>query len=286
MEYWLLNLANGISYGALLFVLSTSFSLIAGITGVTNLAHGAIYMLGAYIGWSVVVANGFNFLIGIVIAGAITSIIGFVMERFFLRHFQKQLNEQILLTYGFLLVITNVVIWIWGATFRAPYTASFLSGSVTIKGISYPTVRISIIVVAVLFGIGLWLFQDKTRAGAIIRAGMDDKEMIEGLGINISLANSLMFIFCTFIAGATGVIGAQVLGAGTLLSFSILILALVVTVVGGIGSIQGALLGGMIVGVIDSFGKALFHEFAMFTVYVIMIIVLLIKPTGILGRRP
>lgn len=285
MSYWLLNLANGISYGALLFVMATAFSLIVGITGVTNLSHGAVFMLGAYIGWTVVVGYGYNFLVGVLIAGLVTGLLGFIMEKFFLRHLQNQLDQQVLLTYGFLFVITNSVIWIWGAQFRSPYTATFLSGSVDVMGFSYPIVRISLIVIASIFGFVLWIFQDKTRAGAIIRAGMDDREMIEGLGINISLANSLMFIFCMFIAGASGVIGAQVLGAGTLLSNSVLILALAVTVVGGIGSIQGALLGGMIIGIVDSFGKVLFSEYAMFVVYLIMIIVLLIKPTGILGRR-
>jgi branched-chain amino acid transport system permease protein len=154
----------------------------------------------------------------------------------------------------------------------------------SIGGITYPMSRFFIIFVGIVLAIGLWWLQDKTRAGAIIRAGMDNREMTVGLGINLPQVSTLVFCLTAFIAGVAGIVGASVLGANTTNVFDILLLALVVVIIGGVGSIQGTLIGSLLIGLIDNFGKVFFPQFALFTIYLAMVVTLLIKPSGLLGR--
>jgi len=285
MDLAVLHLLNGISFGSLLFLLSSSFSLILGVMGILNLSHGALYMIGAYVGWSLAVQYGLNFGLATLAGGAAAGLIGLIIERGFLRHLYMQLNEQVLLTYGFVHILTNLSLWLWGPVPRPPFRTPILSGSFSITDWTYPVARIAIIFIGLALAAGLWWLQDKTRAGAIVRAGMDDKQMAMGLGINLELVSIVIFFLCSFIAGFAGVIGTQLLGANLALGMHILLLSLIVVVVGGIGSVQGSLLGAMLIGLIDTFGKALFPELAMFTMYLVMIIVLAVRPRGLLGRR-
>ena len=284
MDVFVLNILNGISFGAILFLLASGFSLIFGVMGILNLSHGALYMVGAYVGWSVAVKYGLNYWLAALAAGVVAGLIGLAMEFGFFRRLYKQLNEQVLLTFGFVYILNNLAMWIWGPLYKAPFTAPFLSGSFNIMGWTYPTARVAIILIGLIIAVGLWWLQDKTRVGAIVRAGMDDKETTLGLGINLNLVSTTIFFVGSFIAGFAGLIGAQLHGVQPQMSMDILLLALAVVVVGGVGSVQGALVGGMLIGIIDAFGKALFPDFAMFTIYLAMIVVLLIKPAGILGR--
>ncbi len=285
MEFFLSNLMNGVSYGMILFLIASGMSIVMGIMGITNLAHGALYMVGAYVGWTIFVDQGMNFWLAVVLGGIGAGILGLVMERVFLKHLYKQVNEQVLLTWGFVYIITNVVIWIWGGRYRLQFTAPELGGSVQIGEVSFPVTRIVIMVAGLVIALLLWYMQDKTRIGAIVRAGMDDKQMIEGLGINLELVSTVVFFVAAFVAGLAGVIGAQLLSTYPGLGTDILLLTLAVIIVGGIGSIQGSLLGGLMIGLIDTFGKALFPGLAMFTIYFAMVVVLLLKPTGLMGRR-
>jgi branched-chain amino acid transport system permease protein len=280
-----LNILNAIAYGAILFLLASGFSLIFGVMGVLNLSHGALYMVGAYVGWTVAVKYGLSFWLGAVAGGVVAGLLSLVMQAGFFRHLYKQLNEQMLLTFGFVYILDNLARWIWGPLYKAPFTASFLSGSLDIMGSKYPTLRIAIIFIGVIIAIGLWWLQDKTRVGAMIRAGMDDQETALALGINLPLVATLSFFVGSSIAGFAGVIGAQVMGVYPEMSMNVMLLVLAVIIIGGVGSIQGTLLGAIILGLIDSFGKSLFPDYAMFTVYLAMIIVLMIKPSGILGRQ-
>lgn len=285
MELFVLNVLNGISFGAILFLLGSGLSLIFGVMGILNLAHGALYMVGAFVGWTIAVQQGLNFWSAVLAGGLTSGLLGLVMERGFFRYLHRMLNEQVLLTFGFLYILTNLGLWIWGAVPKAPFTAPILSGSFHVIGEwSYSTARIAITLIGIALAAGLWWLQDKTRVGAIIRAGMDDKEMTTGMGINYGLVATAVFFLGCFIAGAAGVIGAHLFGVTLELGLSILLLALVVVVIGGAGSVQGALLGGMLIGLIISFGKALFPELSMFVVYLAMIIILLVKPSGILGK--
>jgi len=253
--------------------------------GILNLAHGAVYMVGAYVGWTLAVQHGLNFGLALVAGGAAGGLVGFVLHQGFLRYLDKLINEQALLTAGFIFILTNLSQWIFGPIPRAPFTPRFLSDSIPIMSGVYPVFRFTIIVVGIVLYMVFWWLVDKTRTGAMIRAGMDDKEMTVGLGINLGLVSAGVFLFGTVITGFAGVIGMQIMGADLQLPMSILKYALVVVVVGGVGSIHGAFLGSMIIGLIDTFGRALFPQFAMFTIFLAMIAILLFKPVGLLGRR-
>jgi len=285
MDWFVINLLNGLSYGMVLFLIASGMSIVLGAMGITNLAHGAIYMVGAYVGWTVAMHWKATFGLGLLAGGLAAGLVGMAIERGLLRRLYKQPNEQVLLTFGFVYIITNLCLWIWGGWPRMPFTAEFLRGSFEILGKTYPKARVAIILVGLILAIGLWWLQDKTRMGAIVRAGMDDKETTMVLGINLDRAFTVIFFISSFIAGAAGVLGAQLLGPRTSLGLEVLLLALIVIIVGGVGSIQGALLGGILIGVIDTFGRAVFPQLAMFTMYLTMIVVLIVRPTGLLGRK-
>jgi branched-chain amino acid transport system permease protein len=278
-------LLNGISFGCVLFLLSSGLSLTLGLMGILNLSHGALYMVGAYIGWTVATHLGYSFWLAALSAGLVSGAIGVIMERGFLRRLNRLPNEQVLLTVGFVYILTNLCLWIWGSIAKPPFTAKFLTGAMTVAGWPYPFSRVAIIIAGLLVAFGLWWLQDKTRIGAMVRAGMDDRDMTRGLGINVELIAGMLFFVGAFLAGFAGVIGAQLIGANVGLGLDILLLALIVVVIGGMGSVQGSLIGAMMIGLVDAFGKILFPDFAMFMLYFLMVIVLVIKPTGLLGRK-
>jgi len=285
VELLLPNLVNGISFGMILFLIAAGLSIVMGLMGIVNLAHGALYMVGAYVGWTIAVQWQLSFWLAVFVGGLGGALVGLLIERVFLRRLYKQPNEQVLLTYGFVYILSNLCIWVWGGYRRLQFTAPALYGSMDIAGMPFAKDRLVIIAIGIIIAVALWWLQDRTRVGAIVRAGMDDKETTTGLGINLNLVFTAVFILAAFIAGAAGVIGAQLLGAYSWLGTDILLYALIVVVVGGLGSVQGALLGGLIIGLIDTFGKALFPQFAMFTIYLAMIAILLAKPSGLLGRK-
>ena len=286
MELFVLNILNGISFGAILFLLCSGFSLIFGVMGILNLSHGALYMVGAYVGWTIAVHNGMNFWLAVLAGGVVAGLLGLIMERGFFRHLHGLINEQVLLTFGFIYILTNLCLWVWGGMPKGPFTAPVLTGSFQVIGDwTYSKARLAIACIGIVLAAFLWFLQEKTRIGAIIRAGMDNKEMTMGLGINYGLVATAVFALGCFIAGTAGVIGAHLFGVNLELGMSILLLAMVVVVVGGTGSVQGALVGGILIGLIISFGKALFPQSSMFVVYLTMIIILLIKPAGIMGKK-
>ena len=285
MEQFIINLLNGLSYGMVLFMIASGMSVVMGAMNIINLAHGVLYMIGGYVGWTIAVKFGAPFVLGLLAGGLAAGFTGLMLERGFLRHLYKQPNEQVLLTFGFVYILTNLSLWVWGGWPRMPFTAKFLSGSFEILGRAYPKARMATIIIGLVMAIVLWWLQDKTRVGAMVRAGMDNKEMTMGLGINLERVFAVVFFVASFIAGLAGVLGAQLLGVYNALGLEILLLALIVVIVGGVGSVQGALLGGILIGVIDAFGRALFPKFAMFTMYLTMVIILLVRPSGLLGRR-
>lgn len=285
MEQFIINLLNGLSYGMVLFMIASGMSVVMGAMNIINLAHGVLYMIGGYVGWTIAVKFGAPFVLGLLAGGLAAGFTGLMLERGFLRHLYKQPNEQVLLTFGFVYILTNLSLWVWGGWPRMPFTAKFLSGSFEILGRAYPKARMATIIIGLVMAIVLWWLQDKTRVGSMVRAGMDNKEMAMGLGINMERVFALVFFVASFIAGLAGVLGAQLLGVYNALGLEILLLALIVVIVGGVGSVQGALLGGILIGVIDAFGRALFPKLAMFTMYFTMIVILLVRPSGLLGRR-
>ncbi len=283
MDTLLLNLLIGISFGFILFLLGTGLTLTMGLMRIVNLAHGAIYMVGGYAGLTVA-RYTHNFLLGILAAGICAGLIGLIMETAFLRRLYKRELSQVLLTIGFIYILTNIAQWIWGTIPQSGVVPEFLSGSIPIAGIKLPMFRIGVIVFGLLAALALWLFQDKTRTGAIIRAGMDNKEVTSALGINLKLVFTAVFALGTLIAGFSGLMGAPLMGIDLAAGWDTLLLAMMVVIVGGTGSIQGALAGGLLMGLVDSFGKAYFPSMAYFTMYLVLVIVLLFRPSGLLGR--
>jgi len=285
MEFFALNLLNGIAFGSILFLLASGLSLALGVMGILNLAHGALYMVGGFVGWTIAIQQGWNFWLA-VLAGAVTAgLLGLLMERGFFRYLHGRLNEQVLLTFGLIYILRNLTRWIWGPIPKAPFTAPLLSGSFPVGDYTYPFSRIATIFIGIILAIALWWLLERTRIGATIRAGMDDKEMATGLGINVGLVSTAVFSLGAFIAGGAGVIGAHLFGVNLDLGLSVLLYAVIIVVVGGMGSIVGALSGSMVIGIVDSFIKGLNPELGYFSIYLIMIIILLIKPSGLLGKR-
>jgi len=252
--------------------------------GILNLSHGAFYMIGAYIALALMRGTN-NFLLAALIGGITVSAVGIIVERGFLSHLYKQMFSQALLCFGFIYIFMDLATWIFGPLYKSGMIPPILHGGVKVGLLSFPFYRLFIILVGLVVAVGLWLFQEKTRVGAIIRAGVDNKEMTMGLGINIKLVSTGVFAFSAFIAGLAGVLGSPIMGVYPLASMDILNFALIVVVVGGLGSLQGALVGSLLVGLVDSFGKVFLPAAADYSMYSLLVIVLLFRPSGLLGRR-
>ena len=282
-EFWVTQTFNGLSYGALLFLLASGLSLIFGVMRVVNLAHGSYFMLGGYVGLSVAWRTG-SYVLAL-LAGAIAiALVGIAMERLFLRRLPGQTLGQVLMTIGFALIFQDLALLIWGGD---PYTIRVppqLSGVIVAGPGRFPIYRIFIIVVAVVVGAVLWLALDRTRVGAMIRAAVDDGEMAQGVGIRVPRVSLGVFALGAALAAFGGVVGAGFLGVYPGLDFEILPYAFVVVIVGGLGSLPGAMVGSLMVGLLDNFGKALFPELSYFTLFAPMALILALKPTGLFGR--
>ena len=284
MDTFVTTTLNGISYAFILFLLAAGFSLTFGVMGVLNMAHGSLYMVGAYIGMTVVQSMN-SFVLAIVIAAIGVAIIGLLIERLFLKRLYKRIPEQAVLTIGLSYAFANIVLWVWGPFAKIGQTPSGLNGSISVGDLSFPVYRIFIVGIGVIVLAVLWWLQDKTRIGAIIRAGMDNKDMTISLGINYAIVSTMVFTFGAMLGGIAGILGSPIIGAYSAMGDNLLLLAFIVVVVGGTGYVQGTMLGALIIGLMSTFGNAYFSSISLFTVYMIFIITLLIRPNGILGRK-
>ena len=284
MEFLLIQTLNGLSFGALLFLLASGLSLIYGVMKIVNIAHGSYFMLGAYVGLSVILKTK-SFILGAFAGALAVGLIGLVMERGFLRKFPLKSLPQMMITLGFALVFRDLALLIWGGD---PYTLpcpEILKGSTQIYKVVFPIYRLFLIGVAAVVAISLWIFNDKTLVGAKLRAAVDDHEMASGVGLNVPLISGCMFGLGAFLAAFGGVMGGPVFGVYPGLDFELLSLGFVVVIVGGRGSLMGSVVGSILVGLVDNFGKALVPELSYFTLFAPMAIVVAIKPTGLFGRE-
>lgn len=285
MDIVAINFLNGISYGMLLFLIASGLSLILGLMGIVNMVHGVVFVAGGFVGLTVAKMTG-SFVPAVLAGAAASAAIGLVLERGFLRLLYKQELEQVLVTFGFVFIISNLLLWLWGAYPRAAFVPTYFSGSLPVLERYFPIHRFAVIGIGAAICLGLWWLQDKTRIGSIIRAGMDDKEMTSGLGINLTPINIGAFVLGSAIAGGGCVIGVQLLGSISHYDgFEILLLAVAVCIIGGIGSVQGAVVGALLIGIIDSFGRVYFPVMAPWTMYLLLIVILLVRPSGLLGRK-
>lgn len=283
MEYWVIQCLNGVSFGALLFLLASGLSLIFGVMNIVNISHGSYFMLGGYIGYSVLEKTG-SFVLACIAGAACVAILGIGMHFLFLRKYSTHF-PQVLMTMGFALIFRDLALLIWGGDPIYLTAPALLRGSFEIGDLTFPIYRVFVILVAVLVAVALWLFNEKTSLGAKLRATVDDREMAQGIGINVQFVSSFMFGLGAFLAAFGGVVGAPFLGVYAGIDFDILPLAFVVVIVGGMGSLKGAAVGSILVGMVDTFGKALIPDLSYFTLFLPMAIVLAIKPTGLFGRK-
>jgi branched-chain amino acid transport system permease protein len=284
MTFWFVQTLNGISYGMLLFLLAAGLSLIFGLMKVLNLTHGSFYLLGGYIGLAVVDKTG-SFVLAVLAACLAVAAIGIVMERFFLRRFHLDELPQALVTFGFLFIFSDLATVIWGGDPQTMPKPEIFEGSVQLGTLYYPTYRLFIIGFGLIVGAVLWWLQDGTRIGAMVRASVDDEEVARALGINVSLLFTLVFAFGAFLAALGGVMGGPIVGMYPGADFQVLLLGFVVVIIGGLGSLKGALFGGLIVGLLDNFGKVFFPELALFTIFAPMALILAVRPSGLFGRE-
>ena len=284
MDFWATIVVIGLSFSVLLFLLSSGLSLIFGLMNVLNLNHGGYYLVGSYVGLSVYKGTE-SFLLAILAGAAVAGAIGVGMERGFLRYLPGRLLDQVILTMGFLFIFTNLAKWIWGPIPQMAAPPSLVAGSLRIGAYSLYLYHLVVIFAGLAVAVVLWFFQEKTRYGAIIRAGIDNREMVMAIGINFDFVCAWVFCLGTAIAGASGVIGLPLLGAYLESGTEILLYAIIVVVIGGLGSMQGALAGSFLIGIIQSFSKAFFPPLAFFMMYLLVIIILLVRPSGLFGRR-
>ena len=282
--FWVVQTLNGISFGMLLFLLAAGLSLIYGLMKILNLTHGSFYLWGGYVGLLVVRATGNLFLAALASAVAI-AFIGALMERFLLRRLYHQELPQTLLTFGFLFIFSDLGIFIWGGNPRTMPRPAMLSQSVQLGDFFYPSYRLFIIAFGLLVAGLLWWIQEGTRIGAMLRAGVDDEEIARALGINVSLLFTAVFALGAFLAALGGTMGGPIMGVYPGADFDVMLLGFVVIIIGGLGSLRGALVGGLIVGLLDNFGKVFFPEFALFTIFAPMAVILAVRPLGLFGQE-
>jgi branched-chain amino acid transport system permease protein len=285
MEFWVTQLFNGVSYGALLFLLGGGLTLIFGMMRIVNMTHGSHYLFGCYVAVTVLTRTG-SYLLAMAAAIALIAILGVIEWEGFLKGFrgQDQALAQVLTTMGLALIFQDLALLIWGGDPQNIRVPGMLSGRYQIGVFAFPVYRVFLILVALAVAVVLWLVVERTRVGAMMRAAVDDAEMARGIGIDVSAISVGVFALGAALAAVAGVVAGGFLSVYPGADFEILSYAFVVVIVGGMGSLKGALIGALLVGLLDNFGKALFPELSYFTLFAPMAAILAIRPTGLFGR--
>jgi branched-chain amino acid transport system permease protein len=284
MSLWLLLAVNSITLGGLLFLLSAGFSLIFGLMRIPNLTHGSFFMLGAYLATSLI-ASGLDFWTAALVAGLLVAVLGGIVERLILRRLAGADLAQVLVTLGLSFMIADVCLMVWTGDPIRVATPGALRGATAVLGMGFPTYRLAVGLIAALFAVALWLLLDRTRLGAMIRAGVDDADMARVVGIRVSRLFTIVFCLGAWLAGFAGVIGGPILSVYPGLDQEMLPLALVVVILGGSGSLLGSLVGSLVVGFLYNFGQAMFPELAYVVLFLPMLVVLVVRPQGLFGRQ-
>ena len=282
LSFYLIQLLNGIQFGFLLFLVASGLTLVFGIMDVINLAHGSFYMIGAYLAYWLTGIFG-NLFLGILLAIPLAIAIGMAVEKLAIAYVYKKGHlHQVLLTYALILIFDELQRFLWGNDSHSVDVPSLLSGSIPLTDIQvYPVYRLFISVVCIIIGIGMFYVIQKTKLGMRIRAGASNNEMVQALGINIERLFSVVFSLGVALAAFAGMIAVPVDSLYPGMGDNILIISLVVVVIGGIGSIKGAFVGAMIIGVSSIFGKTLLPDMASVIVYAMMAAILIWRPKGL-----
>ncbi|MBX6343178.1 MAG: branched-chain amino acid ABC transporter permease [Thermomicrobiaceae bacterium] len=277
------TLIIGLSYASLLFLISVGLSVVFGLMRFVNLTTGALYLLGGYVAWSVARSSG-NFWLALP-AGALAALaVGVVIERGFLERLLGDELLQVCLTLGVAYIVQDVTRWIWGGDplrLRAP---AALRGSIVVLGSVVPTYRVALIVAGVILALVVWYLLERTRWGAYVRAGVDDMEMLECLGVNGRRVFSIVFALGALLCGLGGALGTPVTGVSPGVDAQMLLMALIVVVLGGLGSVLGAIVASAVVGMTDNLVRTFWPEASFFVVWVLVALVLIARPRGLFGR--
>jgi branched-chain amino acid transport system permease protein len=281
----ILQAINGVSLAALLFLLASGFTLSFGLMRVVNMAHGAYYLLGGYIGLSIAEKTG-SFALALAGGGAAIIVVGYVIDRFLIRRTGENHLAQVLLTVGVAFVLGDVALQIWGGDNLMVPAPQALKGAVVLPGgIYYPKYRFVLIFLGLVVGVALWLLYKKTQIGAVVRAGVDDREQVNATGINVDRLFVMVSALASFLAGLAGVAGGAFLTLYPGAEWEILVYALVVVIVGGLGSLEGAMIGALIVGLLDAYGRWLLPEFSYFVLFGPIALLMIFRPRGLFGRE-
>ena len=283
MSFWLIQSLNSLALGGVLFTLAAGFSLIFGLMRIANLSHGAYFMFGAYIGLAML-DRGYNFGVAVLAAGLAVGLLGGIVERFVLRRLAGNSLSQVLATLGVAFVIADGSLWLWGGDPRPVNAPALFSGGVQLLGLTFPLYRLAVVVFSVVIGLGLWLLLVKTKLCVRIRASVDDRQMAQGIGVPASKLFTIVFCLGAALAGVGGVIAAPILSVYPGLDADMLPLALVVVILGGLGSLAGAFVGSFVIGFIYSFGQVLFPDLAYIILFLPMVVILAVRPRGLFGR--
>lgn len=284
MQYWIIQTLNSLALGGLLFLLAAGFSLIFGLMRIANLTHGSLYMLGAYVGVSVLKVVP-NLWLAALIGGAVIAIFGGLIERFILRALSGNALGQVLVTLGISFIVADFCLVVWGGDPIPVPTPLALQQPLRVGGVAFPTYRLVVLGIAIATAIALYLLMERTRIGAMIRAGVDDMQMARAVGIPVSKLFTTVFCLGAALAGAGGIIGGPIMSAYPGLDADMLPLALIVVMLGGVGSLLGAFVGSFLIGAIYTFGTALLPDLAYVILFLPMIVVIAFRPRGLFGRQ-
>lgn len=274
---------NGLTFAALLFVVASGFTLIFGLMSIVNLAHGALYLFGGYLALTAAM-KGANFFVAVAIAAMAIAVAGLFIDRLLLRFVKGFELRQVLLTLGVAFVLNDLALVIWGGdTFTVPVPDA-LKGALQVGGMAYPRYRLFVLAFGVAIFVGLWLLLNRTRLGALIRAGVDDAEMVDAMGIDIKRVFVYTFMLGSALAGIGGALGGAFLSLYPTADSEILVYSLAVVIIGGRGSLPGAAIGALFVGMLATFGQVWFPELAYFVIFGPMAILLAFRPLGLFGR--
>jgi branched-chain amino acid transport system permease protein len=284
MQFWLIQTLNSVAFGGLLFLLASGFSLIFGLLRVPNLAHGGLFMLGAYLG-ATLLNQGWNLWLAAFATAALVGLLGAVIERLLLRRLAGNEQGQVLVTLGIAFIIADLCLMAFGGDPMPLNPPADLRRPLRLLGFAFPAYRLAVLAVALVAIVLLILLMDYTRLGAMIRAGVDDRMMARGVGIRVGTLFTIVFFLGAALAGFGGVVGGPILSAYPGLDNDMLPLALIVVILGGIGSLGGALVGSFVVGFIYNFGNALLPNLSYVVLFLPMVLALVFKPEGLFGRK-
>ena len=277
-----IQLLNSVQYGLLLFLLAAGLTLIFGIMGVVNLAHGSFYMLGAYMAYALSTAIG-NLFLAALVGTVLSLVLGWLLEKLLFKHFYHRDHlDQVLLTFGLIYIFEELRSMLWGDDVHNVSIPPSLDWSITLTDtLSYPAYRLFLLGICLLLGLLLWVLISRTKLGMKIRAGAFNSDMAQALGVNIVRLHALVFAMGVALASLAGMLISPLSSVYPYMGSQVLIMCFVVVVIGGIGSVRGALTAALLVGLVDTFGKVLLPQFASMLVYVLMALVLLYKPEGL-----